>query len=142
MTGIEYRGGSEMRAISEGLFTDEAPPRLIGGRNRATGRVVFPCPDGSDWEAVPLSRRGTLWSYTVQRFRPKSPPYAGPEAFAPWIVAYVEIPGEVIVEARLAGVAAQDVRIGMALEFAPVPLDPDAADPVMIPAFQPTGAAA
>jgi uncharacterized OB-fold protein len=129
-----------MRAIAEGLFTDEVPPRLIAGRNRDSGRLVFPCPDGSaGWDRVPLSRNGTLWSYTVQRFRPKSPPYAGPEAFAPWIVAYVELPGEVIVEARLVNVAIEDVRIGMPLALAPTPLDPAAAEPLMIPAFQPSG---
>lgn len=128
-----------MRAIAEGLFTDEVPPRLIGGRERSTGRVVFPCPPGASCEPVPLGREGRLWSWTVQRFRPKTPPYAGPEAFAPWIVAYVELPGEVIVEARLVGVAVEDVRIGMAVRLNPVPLDPDAADPVLIPAFAPAG---
>lgn len=131
-----------MRAIAEGLFTDEQPPRLIGGRNRETGRIVFPCPAGQDFEPYPLGRRGTLWSYTVQRYRPKSPPYAGPEAFAPWAVAYVELPGETIVEARLANVALDAITIGMELEFTQVPLDPDAADPVFTHAFQPVGASA
>ena len=128
-----------MRAIAEGLFTDETRPRLIGGRHRQTGRVVFPCPEGSDYEPFPLRREGRLWSYTVQRYRPKSPPYAGPEAFAPWAVAYVELPGETIVEARLANVPLGDIRIGMALELTQIPLDPDAADIVLIHAFQPLG---
>lgn len=131
-----------MRAIAPGLFTEELPPRLVGGRDRATGRIVFPCPDGGNYDAVPLSGEGRLWSYTVQRFRPKSPPYAGPEAFTPWVVAYVELPGEVIVEARLVGVAFEDIEIGMAVKFSPVALDPDAADPVMIPAYAPAGEAA
>lgn len=126
-----------MRAIAEGLFTDEQPPRLIGGRDRATGRIVFPCPPGQDFEPCPLGRRGTLWSYTVQRYRPKSPPYAGPEAFTPWAVAYVELPGETIVEARLTNVAFDAIAIGMELELTQVPLDADAADPVLIHAFQP-----
>lgn len=131
-----------MRAIAEGLFTDETPPRLIGGRNRETGRIVFPCPEGSDFEPHPLQREGTLWSYTVQRYRPKTPPYAGPEAFSPWAVAYVELAGETIVEARLANVALDEIRIGMPLELTLVPLDPDAAEPVLTHAFQPIGAAA
>lgn len=131
-----------MRAIAEGLFTDETPPRLIGGRNRETGRITFPCPKGSDYEPFPLKREGTLWSYTVQRYRPKSPPYAGPQAFAPWAVAYVELPGETIVEARLTNLDLEDIRIGMALELTQVPLDPDAADSVLIHAFQPTGPSA
>lgn len=131
-----------MRAIAEGLFTDETPPRLIGGRNRQSGRIVFPCPDGSDHEPWPLRREGTLWSYTIQRYRPKSPPYAGPDAFRPWAVAYVELPGETIVEARLENVAFEDIRIGMPLRLVQVPLDPDADDSVLIHAFEPAGAAA
>lgn len=131
-----------MRAIAEGLFTDDVPMRLIGGRDRQTGRVVFPCPVGDGFEPVALGREGRLWSWTVQRFRPKSPPYAGPEAFAPWVVAYVELPGEVIVEARLVDVAFEDVRIGMPVRLAEVSLDPDAAEPLLIPAFVPMGASA
>lgn len=131
-----------MRPIAEGLFTDETPPRLVGGRNRETGRLVFPCPEGNDFEPYPLKREGTLWSYTIQRYRPKSPPYTGPEAFSPWPVAYVELPGETIVEARLANVDFDDIEIGMPLELTLVPLDSSAPDPVLIHAFQPKGASA
>lgn len=131
-----------MRAIADGLFTDDTPPRLIGGRDRAAGRIVFPCPPSSDYEVVPLADEGALWSFTVQRFRPKTPPYAGPEVFTPWIVAYVELPGQVIVEARLVDVAFEDVAIGMPVRLKPVPLDPDAPDSVLIPAFAPIGEAA
>ena len=131
-----------MRPIAEGLFTDEQPPRLIGGRDRATGRIVFPCPPGDRFDAVPLQREGTVWSFTIQRFRPKSPPYAGPEAFQPFPVAYVELPGETIVEARLTGVDFDAIRIGMRVALTQVALDPAAADPVAIPAFQPLAEAA
>lgn len=126
-----------MRAIAEGLFTDEMAPRLIGGKDRDTGRIVFPCPPGPTHEPVPLSREGVLWSYTVQRFRPKSPPYAGPEAFAPWVVAYVELPGEVIVEARLDGVAFEDVVVGMPVRFHPGLLDMNDPQSPRVPAFVP-----
>ena len=131
-----------MRAIAPGLFTEEARPRLIGGRNRVTGRIVFPCPAGNDFEPYALGREGTLWSFTVQRYRPKSPPYAGPEAFEPWAVAYVELPGETIVEARLANVAFADIRIGMPLALTFVPLDTGGAEPLMIHAFEPRELAA
>ena len=128
-----------MSAIAEGLFTEEDQPRLVGGRNRLTGRVVFPCPEGSDYDPWPLRRDGTLWSYPLPRYRPKSPPYAGPEDFTPWAVAYVELAGETIVEARLVNVAFEDIRIGMPLELTFVPLDPAARAPVLIHAFQPAG---
>ena len=131
-----------MRAIAPGLFTEESQPRLVGGRHHATGRIVFPCPPGKDFAPHPLGRDGTLWSFTIQRYRPKSPPYAGPEAFEPWPVAYVELPGETIVEARLTNVPFEDIRIGMPLELTFIPLDPEAEDPVMTHAFQPKGNAA
>jgi uncharacterized protein len=131
-----------VRPIADGLFTNENPPQLIGGRSRMTGRIVFPCPTDAEFDAHPLRRDGTLWSFTIQRYRPKSPPYAGPEKFTPWPVAYVALAGETIVEARLANVAFEDIRIGMALEMIPIPLDPEVADSVHIPAFQPVKAAA
>ncbi|MEG3124205.1 Zn-ribbon domain-containing OB-fold protein [Sphingomonas sp. GB1N7] len=132
-----------MRAIAEGLFTDEAMPRLIGGKHRDSGRIVFPWPrHDEDFEAHPLRRDGTIWSYTIQRFRPKSPPYAGPAAFSPFPIAYVELADEVIVEARLTDVAIDAVHIGMAVELTQVQLDPEAKDPVAIPAFRPVGAEA
>lgn len=131
-----------MRPIAPGLFTAESRPRLVGGRHRASGRIVFPCPPAEDFEPHPLGREGTLWSWTVQRYRPKSPPYAGPEAFAPWPVGYVELPGETIVEARLCEVDFAAIRIGMPLELTFIALDPDAAEPVMIHAFRPRGEAA
>lgn len=128
-----------MPIIDEKLVTDETPPRLVGGRSRATGRIVFPCPADAEFEPWPLRRDGRLWSYTVQRFRPKSPPYIGPEAFEPWALGYVELPGETIVEARIVNAPFEEIAIGMPLELTLAPLDPAAADPLLVPAFQPTG---
>ena len=101
--------------------------------------MVFPCPTGDRFDPVPLSRTGTLWSFTIQRYRPKSPPYTGPAAFHPWAMGYVELPGEVIVEARITNVEFGAIHIGMPLELTLIPLDPDAAEPVLIHAFQPLG---
>jgi uncharacterized OB-fold protein len=114
-----------MTPIAPNLWTDEAEPRLIGGRG-ADGRIRFPVPEGdagAAFEPVPLSRQGTLWSWTVQRFEPKRPPYAGPQPFEPFMLGYVELPGEVIVESLLVGIDAP--RIGMALELTIVPFAGD-----------------
>lgn len=93
-------------------------PTLIGGRNRDTGRIVFPCPDdAARWEPIDLPRRGTLWSWTVQRFRPKSPPYIGPEDFAPFAIGYVELPGATIVESRIVDADFAELTIGMAMDL-------------------------
>jgi uncharacterized OB-fold protein len=116
--------------IAADLFTGGAAPRLIGGRHRETGRIVFPCPGGVEaqlYESTLLGLRGTLWSWTVQRFRPKTPPYIGPEAFEPFAVGYVELPGETIVESRLTDVAFDALNIGMLMELTLVPLTADGA---------------
>jgi uncharacterized OB-fold protein len=106
--------------VAEGLWTDEPQPRLIGGRHLLTGEIVFPMPEGDAAQhhaPVALSRTGTLWSWTSQDFRPKSPPYAGPEAFVPFLLGYVELPGEVIVETRIEGAALSDLKLGMPMEL-------------------------
>lgn len=111
-----------MTPIAPGIWTDEAEPRLIGGRG-ADGRIRFPMPGGdaaADFEPVPLSRAGILWSWTIQQFEPKRPPYDGPVPFAPFMLGYVELP-EVIVETRLEGIDTPE--IGMALRLRIVPFD-------------------
>lgn len=95
------------KPVAADLFVERPDgPRLVGGRRKRDGRMVFPLPTGAeaiDFDAVELSPEGRLWSYTVQRFRPK-PPYNGPgddSSFRPYAVGYVELPGQVIVESRL-----------------------------------------
>jgi uncharacterized OB-fold protein len=115
--------------VAAGLIagtTDE--PELIGSRCRRCGVVAFPRQDScaactSDHvEERRLGRRGTLWTWTVQCFAPKSPPYAGAaEDFEPFGVGYVELPGEVRVEARLTEADPARLRIGMPMELVLVP---------------------
>lgn len=112
-----------MTPIAPNLWTDEAEPRLIGARG-ADGRIRFPLPDGdagAGLEPVPLSRQGKLWSWTVQRFEPKRPPYSGPIPFEPFMLGYVELPGEVIVESWLVGI--DNPRIDMNVQLTIVPFD-------------------
>lgn len=114
-----------LEPIAPGLWTDGADPQLVGGR-RADGEIVFPMPDGDAAEGVEpfaLSRTGTLWSWTRQDFRPKSPPYEGPEAFEPFLLGYVELPGEVIVETRIVDATLGELTLGMPMELAIVPFD-------------------
>jgi uncharacterized OB-fold protein len=100
-------------------------PALLGAEGRRCGTVTFPaqesCPrcTSTDMTRRTLSRRGTLWTWTIQRFRPKSPPYAGDEGeeFEPYGVGYVELPGEVRVEARLTVSDPAQLRIGMEMEL-------------------------
>ena len=121
----------------------DGQPVLQGARDRLSGRLVFPPPAEDERYALEaLPRRGNLWSWTVQRFRPKSPPYAGPEAFAPYAVGYVALDEAIIVEARLTGIDFADLRIGMALELTTLALDRADGGMVVTYAFAPADAAA
>jgi uncharacterized OB-fold protein len=100
-------------------------PRLIGGECAQCGSVSFPrarscqrCAS-SDVAERRLGTRGTLWSWTVQAIRPKSPPYAGDDqdAFVPFGVGYVELPGELRVQSRLRIPSSGQLRIGMEMEL-------------------------
>jgi len=106
-------------AVADGVFVEDGDgPRLIAGRRKADGEMKFPMPQGPEadlYDAVELSGEGRLWSYTVQRFRPKTPPYIGDDdetSFKPFAVGYVEFPGQVIVEGRIQIDDVSKLRIG------------------------------
>jgi uncharacterized OB-fold protein len=118
----------EVPAVEHGLFTWPAPsPRLLGSKCKECATTTFPaqesCPrcTSSEVDTVELATHGTLWTWTVQGFRPKSPPYEGGEDFQPYPVGYVELAGEVKVEALLADVDAEQLWIGMPMELAILP---------------------
>ncbi|WP_422333176.1 Zn-ribbon domain-containing OB-fold protein [Rhodococcus sp. (in: high G+C Gram-positive bacteria)] len=89
----------------EVLRIDEGGAVLLGGRCGDCGTVTFPAQDscprcsGGSMVNIDLPKSGTLWSYTVQAFRPKRP-FLGPDEFVPFGVGYIDL-GSVIVEARL-----------------------------------------
>lgn len=136
------------KPVAEGLFTwppDESTPlRLIGSECTACGLVSFPaaadcvrCASTESKERL-LAERGTLWTYTTQDFRPPSPPYDGPEAFEPYSVGYIELPGELLVEARLTEPDPNKLRLGqeMRLTLVPYRVEDDGTE-VMTFAFTP-----
>jgi len=95
---------SQRVPIAEGIFTwPSEDPRLIGSRCGACKIITFPTQDScprcasTEMREQLLERRGRLWAWTTQHFPPPSPPYAGPtgEAFVPYGIGYVELPGEV-----------------------------------------------
>jgi uncharacterized OB-fold protein len=134
--------------VTKGIFTwPSDTPHLIGSRCTNCGNHMFPtqgsCPrcTGSETETVELARRGTLWTWTIQGFPPKAPPFIGddnPKSFRPFGVGYVELPGEVKVEARLTESDPEKLHIGMEMELVIVPLATDAdGNEVMTFAFAP-----
>jgi len=131
--------------IAAGLFAWPSPePRLIGGRCRSCGAVAFPRPPSCSRctaDAIDehlLSRTGTLWSWTVQRFEPKEP-FIGPEPFEPYGVGYLDLAGEVLVESRLTTADPAELEIGQPMELVVVPFTTrDDGTTVVTFAFRPT----
>lgn len=115
-------------AIDGWFATDEAgTPHLIGAKCPQCGTYVFPprennCPNPactSDvLEPVALSTRGTLWSYTENRYAPP-PPYPAPDPFEPFAVAAVELAQEglIVLGKVVEGTLAADLKVGMEMEL-------------------------
>jgi uncharacterized protein len=107
--------------VAEGLFTwpsDE--PQLIASER--DGVISFPARSGEQQRL--LGRRGTLWSFTTQQFRPPSPPYDGndtAETFVPYALGYVRLPGELLVQARFTEADPAKLEIGQEMELTVVP---------------------
>lgn len=70
-----------------------------------------------------LSRRGTLWSYTENRYQPPAP-YPQTEQFEPFAVAAVQLSDEgIIVLGKVVdGTLAADLKVGMEMELTTMPL--------------------
>jgi uncharacterized OB-fold protein len=118
-------------AVADGIFTiEDGQPRLLGSRCTNCNNHMFPRQSGcpkcmfNDQEDVELATEGTLWTWTVQAFPPKSPPYLGPtgDDFVPYGVGYVELPGQLRVEARLTVSDPKELVIGMEMELVLDPL--------------------
>lgn len=132
------------RTVDDSLFTPDGTA-LLGSRCDDCGAHTFPrqggCPrcTGSSMADVPLHREGTLWSFTIQGFRPKTP-YLGPDEFEPYGVGYVELPGQLVVEARLTENDPDRLEIGMPMRMEMIPFrTDDAGEPVLTFAFAPAG---
>jgi uncharacterized OB-fold protein len=133
--------------IAEGLFVEAGGKvRLVGSECEACGVVTFPaqasCPRCTSLHVRErlLARAGTLWSWTIQCFPPKSPPYAAtdPDAFEPYGVGYVELPDEVRVETLLTIADPDRLRIGMPMELTLIPAPGHDSEDTVTYAFAPT----
>jgi uncharacterized OB-fold protein len=132
-------------AVADGVFVDGPDgPRLIAGRRKSDGEVRFPLPTGPEaalYDPLELAREGRLWSFTVQRFRPKTPPYIGDDddkSFRPFAVGYVEFPGQVIVEGRILIDDFTALRIGQPMQVALETFPTSTRGAVATYAFRPT----
>ena len=111
--------------VAEGLFTwPSDTPALLGSRCGNCGIATFPVADSclacctQDMQLEELPGCGTLWTWTVQQFMPKTPYNSGEtmETFKPYGVGYLELPGGVRVEGRLTENNPEKLTIGMEME--------------------------
>ncbi len=134
MTGQDRNHPQPGRGVRQpvaDLFVDQAEAglALIGSRCGSCAAVTFPrqptCPRcaGSEMRDERLATRGTLWSWTVQAFAPKSPPFRG--EFTPYGVGYIQLEDQVIVEARLTESDPDRLHIGSVMELVALPVDDD-----------------
>jgi uncharacterized OB-fold protein len=112
----------------EGWFDmDSKEPRLLGNRCTSCNSYFFPktsfycknpsC-EGTEFEEVPLSRTGTLWSFTNNCYKPPAP-YMSPDPFEPYAIAAVELSKEkiVVLGQVVPGVEIKDLKAGMNMEM-------------------------
>ena len=111
--------------IRDNLLTTPLSPledvRLLGSRCSSCDEVSFgkvsSCPNcaGVNLEAIPLSKQGFLWTYTVIHNRPPGD-YKGPDPFVPFAEGLVEMPEGIRVLSPVA-VDLDKIEIGMKLDF-------------------------
>lgn len=112
----------------EGWFAIDPEPHLIGTRCSSCGTYFFPpertfCRNpacsGETLNDTPLSRRGKVWSYTVNHYA--APPPAVVEA--PYGVAAVELGEEKMIVLGLVSGQAGEINVGDEMEIVVEPLD-------------------
>lgn len=128
--GSSSSTGKKQILLKEEFFaTPLSPPdqvRLRGSKCRSCGTVVLgrsvACPNcgSQDIEEIVLSRKGKIYSYSVIRY-PPLPPYAGPEPFQPFAIAWVELPEGVRILSPLVNCkideSGTDLEVGMDVEL-------------------------
>lgn len=111
----------------DGWLVADGEAALLGSQCKDCKSYFFPketffCRNpnckSSDFQEVALSQRGTLWSYTDNRYPPPKP-YVAPDPFVPYIVAAVELDEEkmVILGQVVSGVDIDDLKVGMTMEL-------------------------
>jgi uncharacterized OB-fold protein len=110
--------------VAEGIFTiNEKGVSLIGTRCISCGNHYFPqaiscknprCNE-KRVEKVLLSKRGKLYSYTIQYYLP--PPPFRMESKGPYAIGLIELPEGIRVMGMLTGLDFEEIKIGMEMEL-------------------------
>lgn len=109
--------------VEQVLGVENGVPSLAGTRCLSCGAVYFPAAiscrdpvcDAKIVEPKRILGRGTLYSFTVQLYRP--PPLFAMEPWAPYALGLVDLDHGVRVMGMVGEVALEDIRIGMALSL-------------------------
>lgn len=120
--------GKSIEPALHGWFTmDPEKPQLLGSRCKKCGTYYFPkqsnycknpdC-DSEEFESLPLSRTGKLWSFTNASYQPPEP-FVSPEPFVPYAIAAVELEKEkmVVLGQVVAGIDVEELKAGMEMEL-------------------------
>jgi uncharacterized OB-fold protein len=126
--GINMSQVKSQVPVIDGWFSSNGgAPHLLGSQCSDCKSYFFPkeslfCRNphcaGTQFDEVPLSRTGTIWSFTEHHYQPPDP-YIAPDPFEPYTIAAVELAEEkmVILGQVAAGVAAKDLKAGMQVEL-------------------------
>ncbi len=120
--------------IVEGWFQGGDQPALLGQSCHRCGTAIFPpvaitCPNPScssrEFALVPLSRRGTVWSYTDAHYQPPAPYVTTTTPFEPFAIAAVELEKEklVVLGQVASGYGPDDLTVGQLVELVLEPLE-------------------
>jgi uncharacterized OB-fold protein len=111
----------------EGWFTTGPEPALLGTRCTTCGTVFFPRAEGfcrnpacagEEFEELPLSRRGRVWSYTDAQYQPPAPYLPATDPYRPFAIAAVELPEGLVVLGQVAdGYGVSDLSVGAEVEL-------------------------
>jgi uncharacterized OB-fold protein len=118
---------AQVAAVEGWFHMDAEQPHLLGSRCKGCGTYFFPkesfyCKNpscqGSEFDEVPLSRRGTLWSFTNNCYAAPAP-FIAPEPFVPYAIAAVELAEEkmVVLGQMAAGTEVSQLKAGMEVEL-------------------------
>jgi uncharacterized OB-fold protein len=117
---------SGAKPLHPGLFTwPDQNPSLLGSLCLDCGEHAFPSQrscracSGQNTQDAELGNAGTLWTWTIQSFMPKTPYLTDetPETFRTYGVGYVELPCGLKVESRLRENTPDQLRIGMPMQL-------------------------
>lgn len=113
----------EPSGLSSLVGFDTQGPFLIGGQCASCQAIFFPyqpvcprCTGQQIGESPPLSRRGTLYTYTTVYQKP--PDYGGE---VPYVIGRVLLPEGVFILSQIKGVA-EDLHVGMDMKLVVEPI--------------------